>query len=51
VLAGGQGQLEGQIVRIGHMGWVDEDDLRVALRALEIELRAALAALPANVAA
>lgn len=41
VLAGGQGQLEGQIVRIGHMGWVDEDDLRVALLALEAELAAA----------
>jgi aspartate aminotransferase-like enzyme len=41
VLAGGQGQLEGQIVRIGHMGWVDQDDLQVALQALETELAAA----------
>jgi aspartate aminotransferase-like enzyme len=43
VLAGGQGQLEGQIVRIGHMGWVDEPDLAAALRALEIELTASRA--------
>jgi aspartate aminotransferase-like enzyme len=43
VLAGGQGQLEGQIVRIGHMGWVDEGDLSAAVRALEIELTASRA--------
>jgi aspartate aminotransferase-like enzyme len=43
VLAGGQGRLEGQIVRIGHMGWVDQDDLAAALRALQIELNSARA--------
>jgi aspartate aminotransferase-like enzyme len=43
VLAGGQGELEGRIVRIGHMGWVDEADLRVVLDALRVELRAAAA--------
>src|SRR5207249_525144 len=26
VLAGGQGRLEGQIIRIGHMGWVHQDE-------------------------
>ena len=35
VLAEGQGKMEGKIFRIGHMGFVDEDDLRVALGALE----------------
>lgn len=38
VLAGGQGRLEGQIFRIGHMGWVNEDDLRRVLHALQLEL-------------
>ncbi len=38
VLAGGQGRFQGQIVRIGHMGWVDENDLAAALRALRFEL-------------
>jgi aspartate aminotransferase-like enzyme len=38
VLAGGQGRLEGQIFRIGHMGWVNEDDLRRVLHALQVEL-------------
>jgi aspartate aminotransferase-like enzyme len=27
--------MEGKIFRIGHMGYVDEDDLKVALGALE----------------
>ena len=27
VLAGGQGSLSGKIVRIGHMGWVEQDEL------------------------
>lgn len=35
VLAEGQGKMEGKIFRVGHMGYVDEDDLRVALGALE----------------
>ena len=38
VLAAGQGQLQGQIVRIGHMGWVQQDDLAAVLRALQAEL-------------
>ena len=35
VMAGGQGKLDGKIFRIGHMGYVDEDDLKEALEALE----------------
>jgi aspartate aminotransferase-like enzyme len=38
VLAAGQGRLAGQIIRIGHMGWVDQDDLAAVLRALQLEL-------------
>ena len=38
VLAGGQGRLEGQLVRIGHMGWVDREDVAAALRSLQLEL-------------
>ena len=38
VLAGGQGGLAGKIIRIGHMGWVRQDDLAAALRALQVEL-------------
>jgi aspartate aminotransferase-like enzyme len=41
VLAGGQGRLEGQIVRVGHMGWVGQEDLAAVLRALEAELSSA----------
>jgi aspartate aminotransferase-like enzyme len=41
VLAGGQGRLDGQIVRIGHLGWVDQADLAEAMRALQIELNSA----------
>jgi aspartate aminotransferase-like enzyme len=41
VLAGGQGELEGQIIRIGHMGWIDESDLAAVLRALQVELNGA----------
>ena len=35
VLAGGQGQLSGKIFRIGHLGLVEERDIRQALEALE----------------
>ncbi|MBI4296566.1 MAG: alanine--glyoxylate aminotransferase family protein, partial [Chloroflexi bacterium] len=28
VLAGGQGKLDGQIFRIGHLGWVSEEDIK-----------------------
>lgn len=38
VLAGGQGNLSGKIFRIGHMGWVSEDDLAAVLSALKQEL-------------
>lgn len=40
VLAGGQGELEGQVIRIGHMGWVDESDIEAVLQALRVELDA-----------
>jgi aspartate aminotransferase-like enzyme len=40
VMAGGQGRLEGQIIRVGHMGWVHEDDLVAVIRALQVELNA-----------
>ncbi len=35
VVAGGQGRLEGRIIRIGHMGAVADADIAAALRALE----------------
>jgi aspartate aminotransferase-like enzyme len=41
VLAGGQGQLEGKVLRVGHMGWVQQDDLAFVLHALEVELNSA----------
>lgn len=44
VLAGGQRKLDGQIVRIGHLGWVHEDEITRAVRALQIELGAAAGA-------
>jgi aspartate aminotransferase-like enzyme len=43
VLAGGQGSLSGKIIRIGHMGWVHQDDLAAVLRALQVELNSARA--------
>jgi aspartate aminotransferase-like enzyme len=39
VLAGGQGELAGKIVRFGTMGEVNEDDVRYAIEAIESELR------------
>jgi len=33
--AGGQDQLKGKIIRLGHMGWVDEMDTVLAIAALE----------------
>jgi aspartate aminotransferase-like enzyme len=39
VLAGGQGELAGKIVRFGTMGDVSEDDVLGALAAIETELR------------
>ena len=38
VLAGGQGRLEGRIIRVAHMGWVQQSDLSAALQALQVEL-------------
>ncbi len=35
VLAGGQAKLSGKIFRIGHLGLVEEEDIRQALQALE----------------
>jgi aspartate aminotransferase-like enzyme len=40
IMAGGQEQLKGRIVRIGHMGWVDWADLAAGLHALAEALRA-----------
>ena len=37
-IAGGQGQLKGKIVRIGHIGYMDLFDVTTALGALEIAL-------------
>lgn len=38
VLSGGQGKLEGKIFRIGHLGWVSEDDMKEVVRAVEVAL-------------
>jgi aspartate aminotransferase-like enzyme len=48
VLAGGQGAYEGKVLRIGHLGYVDEADIAVAIEALATEL-ARLGAAPARV--
>lgn len=40
VFAGGQGKLSGQIIRIGHLGWVDETAIDGALDALAASLDA-----------
>jgi serine---pyruvate transaminase len=37
-IAGGQGELKGQIFRIGHIGWYDEFDIATALAAVELVL-------------
>lgn len=39
VIAGGQGPIKDRIIRIGHLGWVDENDVLAALGALELTLR------------
>lgn len=39
VLAGGQGPLRGKVMRIGHMGFMDEFDMITALSGLELALR------------
>jgi aspartate aminotransferase-like enzyme len=38
VVAGGQGTLDGKIIRIGHLGYVDEQDIDEALAALSESL-------------
>jgi aspartate aminotransferase-like enzyme len=37
-IPGGQGKLEGKILRIGHLGYVSQEDIAEALRALQVEL-------------
>lgn len=51
VLAGGQGKLQGQIFRIGHLGWASEADLDQALSALSAALPNVGYALPATASA
>ena len=34
-VAGGQGHMAASIIRIGHMGWVDEEDIEVCIDALD----------------
>jgi aspartate aminotransferase-like enzyme len=38
VLSGGQQKLDGKIFRIGHLGWVSEDDIKQVISALKIAL-------------
>lgn len=38
VLGGGQQTLDGKIFRIGHLGWVTEDDIEAVMSALKIAL-------------
>ena len=38
ILSGGQMELEGKIFRIGHLGWVQESDIRQVFDALKIAL-------------
>ena len=38
VLAGGQGKLEEKIFRIGHLGWVTEENIKRVLSALKVAL-------------
>jgi serine---pyruvate transaminase len=38
VFAGGQGSLRGKIVRFGHLGYVNEDDISAGLDALRSSL-------------
>jgi aspartate aminotransferase-like enzyme len=37
-VAGGQGKLAGKIIRIAHLGWMDESDMMAAISSLEISL-------------
>jgi len=47
VVAGGQGKLSGKIFRIGHLGLVEEADIRQTLESLEQALPKLGYALPA----
>jgi aspartate aminotransferase-like enzyme len=38
VLGGGQQKLDGKIFRIGHLGWVTEDDIQKVMTALKVAL-------------
>ncbi len=38
ILSGGQQELDGKIFRIGHLGWVNEDDIKAVISALKIVL-------------
>ena len=38
VLGGGQQRLDGKIFRIGHLGWVTEDDIKAVISALKVVL-------------
>ena len=38
VLSGGQQKLDGKIFRIGHLGWVTEDDIEAVISALKVAL-------------
>jgi aspartate aminotransferase-like enzyme len=38
VLAGGQGKLEESIFRIGHLGWVNEENIKAVIAALKVAL-------------
>ena len=38
VLGGGQQRLDGKIFRIGHLGWVIEDDINAVIAALKVVL-------------
>ncbi len=38
VISGGQGKLEGQLVRIGHLGYVDEKDITAVISAMKSAL-------------
>jgi len=38
VLAGGQQKLDGKVFRIGHLGWVTENDIEIVMSALKVVL-------------
>jgi len=38
ILSGGQQTLDGKIFRIGHLGWVTEDDIKAVISALKVAL-------------